>query len=201
MNSKKHILVIIVLLLAFSLYACGKTNGNNQTQDSGSTVLIKAAVDVALDLKNQDMESLSKYLSNEKGLIIAPYSNIDLKTAHKFTIDEVKGLKENTNSVVWGIYDGSGEPIDLIFSDYYKKFIFDLDFTNPNIIGVNEIIGKGNTVNNLKEVFPGSESVEFYFKGVDPKYEGLDWRSLRLGFEKSDGKYYLIYIAHDQWTI
>ena len=201
MNTRKYILGIIVLLLASSFYACGKTNGDNQTQDSGNTVLIKVAVDVALDLKNQDMESLSKYLSNEKGLIIAPYSNIDLTTVHKFTIDEVKGLNDHANSIVWGIYDGSGAPIELNFQDYYKKFIFDLDFTNPNIIGVNEIIGKGNTINNLKEVFPGSESVEFYFKGVDAKYEGLDWRSLRLGFEKIDDKYYLIYIAHDQWTI
>jgi hypothetical protein len=37
--------------------------------------------------------------------------------------------------------------------------------------------------------------------GFDPEYEGMDWRSLRLVFEKKNDIWYLVGIIHDQWTI
>jgi (p)ppGpp synthase/HD superfamily hydrolase len=43
--------------------------------------------------------------------------------------------------------------------------------------------------------------VEYHFSGFDPKYEGMDWRSLRLVFEEKDNIWHLVGIIHDQWTI
>lgn len=43
--------------------------------------------------------------------------------------------------------------------------------------------------------------VEYHFPGFEKKYEGKDWKSLRLVFEKKNDRWYLVGIVHDQWTI
>jgi hypothetical protein len=50
-------------------------------------------------------------------------------------------------------------------------------------------------------VYRGDSYSEFYFPGFDPKYDGMDWRALRLVFKKENEKLYLVGIIHDQWTI
>lgn len=203
----KYLVLAMTIVLAISFSACGdkadndSDNGQVTKEMSGSLQLVQIAVEVADELEAMDLVSLSEHINPDKGLIIAPYSNIDLGNSMKFTKEEFAALKDSADQFTWGNFDGSGEPIVLNFSDYYNLFIFDADFTMPDLIGVNENIGSGNTINNLSEVFPNSEFIEFHIKGVEPQYDGMDWRSLRLGFEKIDNKYFLIYIAHDQWTI
>ena len=102
---------------------------------------------------------------------------------------------------MWGHYDGSGEPIELNFNDYYERFIYDADFANPQVIGNDVAVSYGNAIDNTKEIYPNSHFIELHFKGLDPKYEGMDWRSLKLVFEQEDGKWYLVAIVHGEWTI
>ena len=40
----------------------------------------------------------------------------------------------------------TGDPIKLTFKEYYKKFIYDVDFVNAKIIGNNHVIGAGNAL-------------------------------------------------------
>jgi len=102
---------------------------------------------------------------------------------------------------VWGAYDGTGDPINLTFEGYYNKFIYDVDFANAKIIGNNTVVGHGNSLINISEVYPGAVFIEYHFPGFDPQYNGMDWRSLRLIFEEKDGAWYIVGIVHDQWTI
>jgi hypothetical protein len=51
------------------------------------------------------------------------------------------------------------------------------------------------------EVYPDATVVEFHFPGFEEKYEGMDWKSLRVVVEKLDNKWYVVGIIHDQWTI
>ena len=62
-------------------------------------------------------------------------------------------------------------------------------------------IGQGNSLNNIREFYPGSYFVEYHFSGFDPQYAGMDWQSLRLVFLEEDGVWLLVGIVHDQWTI
>jgi hypothetical protein len=89
----------------------------------------------------------------------------------------------------------------LNFNDYYKKFIYDKDFANPQIIGNNTAVSQGNSLSNIKEVYPEGYFVELHFKGFDQKYSGMDWESLKLVFQEENGEWYLVSIIHDQWTI
>ena len=135
------------------------------------------------------------------GVRFSPYAYVDVDKDLVFTADKVKKLATDSTLYLWGYYDGSGEPIRLKFSDYYKKFIYDVDFLNAEQVGYNKTLGHGNSLNNSFEVYKNSIIVEYYFSGFDPQYGGMDWRSLRLVFEKKNDVWYLVGIIHDQWTI
>lgn len=62
-------------------------------------------------------------------------------------------------------------------------------------------MGGGNSLDNVKEIYPDADYTEFYFSGFDPKYDGMDWQKLRLIFKTKAGRTFLIAIIHDQWTI
>jgi len=173
----------------------------NKGDESSEADLLKRALHVIELIGNKDMENLSNYVHPTKGLRFSPYDFIDAKSYVVFTKEEVAKLNENTKVYTWGNYDGTGEPIKLSFNDYYEKFIYDVNFANPHMIGNNTIIGKGNTISNIEEVYPDGNFIEFYFSGIDPKYEGMDWRSLKLVFEQENGVWYLVGIIHSQWTI
>ena len=88
----------------------------------------------------------------------------------------------------------------MTLNEYMQTFVYDVDFVNPEIIKVNQMIGKGNALNNLLAVYKDDDFTESHFSGFDKKYEGMDWRSLRLVYKNTAGKYYLVGIIHDQWT-
>lgn len=173
-------------------------NNNNTTQSQN---LLSTALDVMEIIKNKDMGNLSNYVDSNKGLRFTPYFYVDIQNDKVFNAQQVTGLAQDTTIYNWGDYDGSGEPIDLNFNDYYEKFIYDNDFINPHIIGNNTPIGSGNIIDNVATEYPNASFVEFHFTGFDPQYGGIDWSSLRLVFEQSGNQWYLVGIIHGQWTI
>ena len=79
--------------------------------------------------------------------------------------------------------------------------MYDADFLNAPEISLNKTVSKGNSLNNIDSVYKNCVYTEFYFPGFDKKYEGMDWKSLKLVFKKANNNFYLIAIVHDQWTI
>lgn len=145
------------------------------------------------------MQALSRLAHPEKGVRFSPYSYVGPEDL-LFKPAEVARLWHDPNMYTWGGFDGSGEPITMRFSDYYRLFAYDVDFAFPDQIGFNQQIGGGNMINNLGEFYPGASFVEYHFPGFDRKYEGMDWRSLRLVFERSGRTWALVGIIHDAWT-
>lgn len=158
------------------------------------------AKEVILAIKNKDMPKLSTLIHPEKGVRFSPYSYVDLKHDLVFTSTQIKAIFSDTTKYNWGYFDGSGAPMRLTFAEYFKQFIYDQDFANAKQISYQQIIGQGNTINNNFEVYPNAIIVEYHFPGFNPKYEGMDWESLRLVFENKESLWYLIGIIHDQWT-
>ncbi len=166
-----------------------------------SNNIIVTSMDVLDSIKNMDMNKLSSIVHPTDGVRFTPYEYVDLKNDKVFTAAEVVGLGTDTQIYSWGNYDGSGFPIEMDFNDYYDEFIYDVDFMNPNLIGNNLTIGKGNMVNNIGRKYPNAKFVEFHFTGIEAQYAGIDWRSLRLVFEDLEGTWYLVGIVHGEWTI
>lgn len=154
-------------------------------------------------IKNKDMKKLSELVHPELGVQFTPYAYIDPKKDVRVKPGELAALWQNSGKKIWGSFDGSGEPIELSFQGYYSKFIYNHDFASAKKIGYNRTLGKGNTVNNLFELYPTNKfiTVEYHFEGFDPKYEGQDWASLRLVFAPYKDDWKLAAVVHDQWTI
>jgi hypothetical protein len=171
------------------------------TEEYIKSIIEDRATNVLTAIKNYDAGKLADAVHPDKGVRFSPYGYVDVDNDLVFTAEEVKNLANDSKTYLWGYYDGSGESIMLKFSDYYKRFIYDADFLNAEQVGYNKVLGHGNTLNNSFDVYKNSIIVEYYFSGFDPQYEGIDWRSLRLVFQKKDDIWYLVGIIHDEWTI
>lgn len=171
------------------------------TEEYIKSIIEERAMDVLKAIKNYDLEKLSDAVHPDKGVRFTPYTFVDVERDLVFTAEEVKNLANDTKTYLWGYYDGSGDPMNLKFQEYYEKFIYDADFVNAEQTGYNKTLSYGNAIDNSAEVYKNSIIVEYYFSGIDPKYEGMDWRSLKLVFEKKNDVWYLVGIIHGQWTI
>lgn len=163
--------------------------------------LLITAMTAVMLLDQKDMSELSLLVHPVKGVLFSPYTYVHINDAIVFTSSELISAPGSSNTHIWGDYDGIGDPILLDFDDYYDRFIYDKPFAFPHLIGNNTIIGTGNTLVNIEDVFPDGEFVEFHFTGFDPEFFGMDWKSLRLVFELYQGQWYLVAIIHDEWTI
>ncbi len=164
--------------------------------------LEKSAKQVLLHLKNNDFQALSKWIHPEKGVIFVPYGYIDTAHHKHFSPETWKALIRDTTQVLqWGRFDGSGDPISLTWNDYHQRFVYDVDFLNAPDFTLNQLASKSSSPNNIDSIFPGSRFTESHFPGVDPQYGGIDWKALRLVFISENNKFYLVAVVHDQWTI
>ncbi|AIQ67353.1 hypothetical protein [Paenibacillus graminis] len=163
---------------------------------------MEAASTVMRALSRGDMETLASWAHPDKGVRFSPYAYVDTATDLVFTRDQLKGLMKDSKPYVWREFAGSGEVIKLTFAEYFKRFVYDADFMNKAETALNKGLGQGTTLNNINEVYPKDsyDFVEYHIAGVDPSAEGMDWRSLRLVFEKMGEDRALVGIVHDQWT-
>ena len=203
---KRYILIVTLVVVSgvSGVFSCSGRRPMRSTDISGhiddKENLISRAGAVITSLRDFDMRELSRLVHPEKGCRFSPYTYVN-ESDLRFTPSEFARLGRDTNLHTWGSYDGTGYPINLTFKDYYKRFVYDRDFAHAETVGYNRIVKSGNTINNISQFYPGSMVVEYHFAGFDPQYAGMDWRSLRLVFEKKVDTWYLVGIVHDEWTI
>ncbi|HOZ84477.1 MAG TPA: hypothetical protein PK191_03250 [Niabella sp.] len=166
------------------------------------TSLTKLTKEVLTIFKNKDYAKLEGLIHPDEGVRFSPYATVDFNSDKQFLRSEFTALvtRDKNKKMVWGSYDGSGDPINLTPEEYFNKFVYDANFVNPEKYAVDNIIKTGNSVNNLKSIYEGSNFTESNFSG-SKKNSGIDWKSVRLVFKQINGKYYLVGIVHDQWTI
>lgn len=163
---------------------------------------LEAAASVMTVLQEGDMKRLAAWAHPEKGIRFSPYAYVDTKTDLVFTREELPGLMNDPTERVWRTFAGSGDLIEMTYAQYYKQFVYDADFIKDAKIALNVGLGQGTTINNLNQVYPkdSHDFVEYHIAGIDPANDGMDWRSLRLVFEKIGEDHALVGIIHDQWT-
>ncbi len=162
----------------------------------------EAATTVLRALKSGNMETVAAWAHPEKGVRFSPYAYVDTEKDQVLTREELTDAMASSEVRNWREFAGNGDMIELTYADYHKRFVYDADFMEDAEIGLNESLGEGTTINNLNEVYPADthDYVEYHIAGIDPALEGMDWRSLRLVFEKMGMDHVLVGIVHDQWT-
>lgn len=163
--------------------------------------LLNAACSVVCALRQQDYGTLAAFTHPEKGVSFTPYSTVDPDSDLTFSQEQVIRLKQDSNVYRWGIVDGRGSPIDMTWFEYFNRYIFNVDYSQAPQIGVDQIMMRGNALENLTEAYPEGRFVDFCFPQLDQANEGLDWCSLRLVFESGQSGWYLVGVVHGEWTI
>ena len=162
--------------------------------------LEESAQAVVNALSVRDLETVAEFVHPERGVRLSPYTYV--QDDHQvFLPNELPGLAGFAQVLLWGNYDGSGDPIELTFDEYYARFLYSADFANPEAMAVNKELGHSSMINNIADYYPGSSFVEYHFSGFEEEYGGMDWVSLRLVFIQEDGVWFLVGLVNDRWTI
>lgn len=178
------------------------TNGNLTTEVSNLSkeeTLKTLNNEILSTVKSKDFVKLSNYIHPEKGVRFSMYAYVDPKKDKHFSkVDFIKYVPTNIK-FTWGEKDGTGDKLVLSIKDYLDEWVFAKDFTKGEFY-LNSFKGSGNSLNNLKEIYPGSDFTENYTAGSE-EFGGMDWNCVRFVFEELYGTYYLIAIINDEWTI
>lgn len=165
------------------------------------SALLALSGTILATIKDTNYTQFITYIHPTQGLRLAPYGFIDTSENRIVQANELLSLLHSNKKILWGSFDGTGDPIMMTAAGYFKRFVYNVDYLNAPDKAANRIIGGGNSLNNIEKLYPGAPFTEFHFKGFEKKYEGMDWASIRLIFKKENNKYWLIAIVHDEWTI
>jgi len=185
------VLVISVIRLGGSL----KRGSIPVTADNAT--LVAASYEILGYIKDADYSALA-VIAHPRGVLFSPYATISETSARVFKPSEIRAFGTDKTEYVWGIYDGSAEPISLNPREYVTAFVFDRDFTRATTLGINRVVRSGNALENITTVREGIRFVDFH---LPPETEDGDWVSLRLGFEEHNGSLMLTVIMHSEKTV
>lgn len=167
------------------------------------STLLRLTNNILLALKNKSYSAFANYIHPASGIRFSPYGYVDTLNHLRFSREKfiATAKDDNQQMLVWGKFDATGDPIKMTLNNYLRRFVYDVDFVKPEKCTVNDFIGTGNSLNNLLSVYKNCDFTESYFSGFKKEYAGMDWKSLRLVFKERNGKYFLVGIIHDEWTI
>ena len=160
---------------------------------------VRAVADrVLAALKAHDGAGLAGLVHPEKGVRFSPSAFVDPAADQVFPAAAMAGFWADGTARVWGAADGSGDPIRLTPAAYAARFVMDRDYAAA-VVSIDADRVRGNTVDNAAAVYPGSRRVEYFIAGQGAD-AAFDWSALRLVFERSGGRWWLVGVIHDQWT-
>ncbi len=162
--------------------------------------LAQQAQRIQTALANGDYDHIITDIHPTRGVRFSMYAYVRPEVDKVFSREQfAQYLQASRIRFTWGDLDGTGDLLIQPLPEYLKTWVAADTFkgTTPSI---NEFKHSGNMINNLKEVYPSSEVVEYYFAGTE-QYSGMDWRIMRLVFEEYQGHRYLVAIVNEQWTV
>ena len=156
------------------------------------------AAGVTQCLADRDYAALSAYVHPVYGLVLSPYSTINLGTNQCFTPQRLAAADRDRTVYVWGVKYGSDEPIQMTAREFFEGYLYDRDYARAPVMGFNTLLRVGNALENVGVVFPDGQFVDLYFPSTSA--EAADWRILRLVFEEHEGEMKLSALIHSEYT-
>ncbi len=209
---------IFISVLILSIAGCKKQSDtfvNNGTTDSilkdqpghlskdntadKETVLKNNNENIVRLLKDKQYGKLADFIHPVKGVRFSMYAFISPEEDKVFSKPDFLKYQPTKTIFTWGAMDGSGELYHATINEYLTNWVYSKDFLAAKV-SFNEFQCGGNSLNNLKRIYPNADFTENYIKGSGADAE-MDWKCLRLVFEEFHGAYYLVGIINDQWTI
>jgi hypothetical protein len=111
-----------------------------QRKDS---ILLKTTQTILTLLKNKNYLAFANYIHPVEGIRFSPYGFVD--TVHDIKLSKQKFINEagkpDQDMIVWGAFDGTGDPIKMTLNNYMQRFVYDVDFVKPEKRSVNNLLG------------------------------------------------------------
>ncbi|WP_413519487.1 hypothetical protein [Psychrobacter glacincola] len=168
--------------------------------DMSQQTLRQQALRIQRALANNDFSRITDDIHPTRGVRFSMYAHVHLDKDKVFSREQfAQYLNQSKIRFTWGELDGAGEALVVPLPEYLDTWIDGKKYNNARIT-VNTFESRGNMINNVNEAYPKSDVVDFYYKGSD-KYDGIDWRGMRLIFEEYQGRRYLVGIINDRWTV
>lgn len=156
--------------------------------------------DTLAAFKKRDGQALAALAHPSKGVRFSPYAYLNA-TNITLSAAQLTGAFTDPTKRTWGITDGKGDPIVLTFADYASAYVYGRDFAASSQTAYNKTIGSGNTIDNTADVYPAAILFESYDPGPDPRLKDVQWQCLRLLYERSGDRWFLVSVIHGEWTI
>jgi len=194
---------VLYAVTGFKLFAAAPDrNRNAPAAESGNAELTALAYSVLGYINSADYHALSRAAHPEFGVVFSPHATVSLTTNRCFQAEQIAAFASDTNVYVWGVNESSGEPIEMTPESYFAEYVAYRDYIDASIVGVNRIVKSGNALENIRELFPDAQFVDFHIPGNDKdSAEDYEWSSLRLGFEEYEGELRLTVILNSKWTV
>ncbi len=164
-------------------------------------------------LSKADFTKVSEFVHAEKGIRFSPYDQIELRTTKSkkypnempnitfFKKSQLPGFMFSEKILVWGNYTGSGFHIILAPNEYFKKFIYDIDYlskTKARYVSVNEL-QDSDELEYVFDTYSRNSVVEFRYKGT-ASVGFNNFKKLIMVFETIDNELFLVGIVHSEKT-
>ena len=145
-------------------------NSSNKRKDSifrrstDTLLLMNTSTEILSAIKIRNYKKLISFIHPHNGIRFSPYAYIDTTTDRKFLGDELLKLANQNKKINWN--SGWDEKPELLtVHQYFSNFVYDVDFLTAELKSVNEFHSQGTDLNNIAEVYPGCDVVEFFFAG------------------------------------
>ena len=147
------------------------TNIPDVGQHMDSTLLFNISTSILTAIKNKDYKSLAGFVHPVQGILFSPYAYIDTANARIVPANELGMLAKNNKMLDWhSSWDEDDADSLMTLHKYFKEFVYDVDFLNAPLRSFNEFHSQGTELNKVREIFHGSDVVEYFFSGFDKKY-------------------------------
>ena len=156
--------------------------------------------DALAAFKSRDGAALAAIAHPSKGVRFSPYAYLN-PTNITLSVGQLANAFADPTKRTWGITDGKGDPIVMTFADYVRVYVYARDFASSSQTAYNRTIGAGNAIDNTADVYPDAILFEAYDPGPDPALKDVQWQCLRVLFERSGDRWFLVGVVHGEWTI
>ena len=177
-------------------------NNSNNSVNSNSIErsLTEQALHIQQALANKQYDSIINEIHPTRGVRFSMYAYVKLESDKVFNRAQFAQYIEQSNiRFTWGDLDGTGELLVVPLPTYLTTWIDGKKFNTARIT-VNEFESRGNMINNVKDMYPKADIVDFYYRSTG-EYSDIDWRGMRLVFDTYEGRRYLVAIVNDRWTV
>ncbi len=167
-----------------------------QPADAAETIVRAQSAEIVRHFMDKDMTHMIRHVHPKHGVRFTPYPTFT-QSDQVFTPQQVLNLFRDNKAYMWGRIGGTGDPLKMTFSEYYKRFVYARNFSEAPIVTYNTVAKGGTFGNNSGTFFQGSRFIDYHWPGTEANNDN-DWRTLRMVFMPWQDNWLLVAVANDE---